>query len=102
MKDLVQIELIAEATAQKANECQLRAAHLVHEAVKQEDICKTILSQLSLEQRQAQLQLDVFAAKRNSIRSQIYERRRFKGSLEAKVRDLDERVENNWKVSILR
>ncbi|KAL9630391.1 MAG: hypothetical protein Q9164_006442 [Protoblastenia rupestris] len=97
ISNLVQVEEMAEATAQESNECQLRAAHLAHEAAVQEDDCWTSLGQLSLEKQRAQQQLNEFITKASSNRSEMAFSRRVKESMEAEVQCRDERAENHKK-----
>ncbi|KAL8718783.1 MAG: hypothetical protein Q9181_008156 [Wetmoreana brouardii] len=97
MDSLTQFEKLVEATAKKADDSQLQAAHLAHEAAVQEDTCRTTLDELNLAQQRSQQRLAGFKSRATNIRSDMVFSGRLKRAMDTEAQDRMERSEKHQK-----
>ncbi|KAL9636883.1 MAG: hypothetical protein Q9204_002082 [Flavoplaca sp. TL-2023a] len=94
---LSEIEEIARARAEMADDCQLHAAHLAHRAAVQEDSCKVRLDELSFGQRRTQQQMTDSTAKAQIIRSDMAFNQNHQVLANNQAQDRSVRAENHEK-----
>lgn len=92
---------MAGATAQKADDCQLHAAHLAHIATKQIDACQAMSGKLQVEQQQVQQQLRTYSTRAKSIQSDMVSVHNLEQFVMDQAQDHSERAGKHGKVSVL-